>query len=117
MPGGPELRLLGSKREARRRRVASPASGVHVRVDNVNASPQYEFTEERDGELSAEGPWATAPPTPCGPPTSERMKHHLARYQFKDWRSRLHQGEGECSSTPELPVALAGRSVRLRLPE
>eukprot|EP00969_Alexandrium_andersonii_P035061 1534594-Alexandrium_andersonii.AAC.1 len=46
MPGGPELQLLDSKRETRRRRTASPSSGVHVRVENFNADPQYEFTEE-----------------------------------------------------------------------
>eukprot|EP00969_Alexandrium_andersonii_P191029 8438606-Alexandrium_andersonii.AAC.1 len=44
MPGGPELQLLDSKREARRRRIASESSGVHVRVGNFNANPQYEFT-------------------------------------------------------------------------
>eukprot|EP00969_Alexandrium_andersonii_P022678 992569-Alexandrium_andersonii.AAC.1 len=52
MPGGPELQLLDSKRETRRRRLtaspsgASSSSGVHVRVDNFNANPPYEFTEE-----------------------------------------------------------------------
>eukprot|EP00969_Alexandrium_andersonii_P104690 4618746-Alexandrium_andersonii.AAC.1 len=55
MPGGPELQLLDSKRETRRRRLstssseASCSSGVHVRVDNFDANPQYEFTEERAG--------------------------------------------------------------------
>eukprot|EP00969_Alexandrium_andersonii_P355952 15445546-Alexandrium_andersonii.AAC.1 len=42
MPAGPELQLLDSKRETCRRRIASPSSGVHVRVDNFNANPQYE---------------------------------------------------------------------------
>eukprot|EP00969_Alexandrium_andersonii_P200187 8842738-Alexandrium_andersonii.AAC.1 len=46
MPGGPELELLDSKREARRRRIDASASGVHARVDNFDANPRYEFTEE-----------------------------------------------------------------------
>eukprot|EP00969_Alexandrium_andersonii_P326544 14428701-Alexandrium_andersonii.AAC.1 len=44
MPGGPELQLLDSKRETRRRMIASSSSGVHVRVDNFNANPSVQQT-------------------------------------------------------------------------
>eukprot|EP00969_Alexandrium_andersonii_P301392 13323896-Alexandrium_andersonii.AAC.1 len=46
MPGGPELQLLGSKREARRRRIASSTSGARVRGASSNANPRCEVTEE-----------------------------------------------------------------------
>eukprot|EP00969_Alexandrium_andersonii_P015457 675897-Alexandrium_andersonii.AAC.1 len=112
MPGGSELQLLDSKRETRKRRIASPASGARVRADKFNTNPQYAFTaewigvaisrqlgsypaERQDDEPSAEGPSATAPPTPCEPSTSERMKRNPTRYPFKDWCSHCVKGKGE----------------------